>query len=77
MLAVCGRFASFLFAPLFFELRPQLVCKVGSDLLQARRAQTSNQKSMLGGPKFGPQNWVPNLDPIFWAPNSSPIGTLS
>ena len=27
MLAVCGRFASFLFAALFFELRPQLVCK--------------------------------------------------
>ena len=30
MLAVCGRFASFLFCCPFFELRLQLVCQVGS-----------------------------------------------
>ena len=29
----------------------------------ARRPAT--KKAWLGGPKFGPQNWAPNLDPIF------------
>ena len=45
-------------------------------LLQARRAQTSNQKSMarwaqIWAPKLGPKS-----GPQIWAPNSSPIGTL-
>ena len=31
--------------------------------LLARRRAT--KKAWLGGPKFGPQNWVPNLDPKF------------
>ena len=46
-------------------------------LLQARRAQTSNQKSMarwaqIWAPKLGPKS-----GPQIWAPSSSPIGTLS
>ena len=60
MLAVCGRFASFLFAALFFELRPQLVCKVGSIF----GPQAGPRKRV---PEFGAQIWGPDLGPNFGA----------
>ena len=72
MLAVCGRFASFLFAALFFELRPQLVCKVGSIFgpqagPRKRVPCPSFQDSVPIGEEFGAQIWGPDLGPNFGA----------
>ena len=72
MLAVCGRFASFLFAALFFELRPQLVCKVGSIFgpqagprkrVPVLLFKTVSQLGKSLGPKYGVQIWGPILGP--------------
>ena len=73
MLAVCGRFASFLFAALFFELRPQLVCKVGSifgpQAGPRKRVPVLLFKTVSQLGEFGAQIWGPDLGPNFgiWA----------
>ena len=69
MLAVCGRFASFLFAALFFELRPQLVCKVGSifgpQAGPRKRVPVLLFKTVSQLGEFGAQIWGPDLGPNF------------
>ena len=76
MLAVCGRFASFLFAALFFELRPQLVCKVGSifgpQAGPRKRVPVLLFKTVSQLGEFGAQIWGPDLGPNFWGPNLGP-----
>ena len=76
MLAVCGRFASFLFAALFFELRPQLVCKVGSIFgpqagprkrVPVLLFKTVSQLGKSLGPKYGVQIWGPIFGAQIWA----------
>ena len=78
MLAVCGRFASFLFAALFFELRPQLVCKVGSIFgpqagprkrVPVLLFKTVSQLGKNLGPKYGVQIWDPILGPKLGPPS--------
>ena len=69
MLAVCGRFASFLFAALFFELRPSISDprqgpEKGSLSFFSR--QCPNWGRVWGpnmGSRFGTQFWGPNLGP--------------
>ena len=77
MLAVCGRFASFLLAALFFELRPQTCLQ---SWLHFRTPRAGPRKrvpvllfktvSQLGkslGPKYGVQIWDPILGAQIWA----------
>ena len=76
MLAVCGRFASFLFAALFSNLDPNLSAKLApfSDPRQGPEKgslsffsrQCPNWGRVWGpnmGSRFGTQFWGPNLGP--------------
>ena len=67
MLAVCGRFASFLFAALFFELRPSIFGPQAGPRKRVPvllfKAVSQSGKSL--GPKYGVQIWDPILGPKF------------
>ena len=45
--------------------RPPLATRTYLDHCKPVARRRATKKAWLGGPKFGPQNWVPNLDPKF------------
>ena len=45
--------------------RPPLATRTYLDYCKPVARRRATKKAWLGGPKFGPQNWVPNLDPKF------------
>ena len=74
MLAVCRRFASFLFAALFSNLDPNLSAKLapffGPQAGPRKRVsvllfKTVSQLEKSLGPKYGVQIWDPILGPKF------------